>query len=1078
MSAVPQTRPSNSRSLFIAAALVVVVGFQLALRRDVERWTAAGFEVEVFADASSASQPAAICVDRQDRLFVVEAQSFVMHDLTGFEEQLAARTWSDAEQLAATEAVTWRGSDRVRILEDLNDDGRADRATTVAEGFPLQDGVASGIAVRNETVWLANAPNLWRLENADHDGRFTKRQALQHGFGVRRMFRGHGLHGLIFGPDGKLYIAMGDRGLHVKTDATNELSVMESGCVLRCNPDGSELEVFATGLRNPYDLAFDKYGNLWTADNDSNWGERSRWIYVVEGGDSGWQVGYQPLPHAGRFNSERIWDADCDVPFRVPPAGCVGRGPAGLAYYPGTGLPNRFNDRFFLCDYTGKIFSLAVEPAGAGYRLGAVEQLLHVPAPTDIAFGNDGVFYVADWMVENVLDGQGRILRVRHPEASKDPIVEQVKSLLAEGMSHRTSDELAALLEHQDQRVRQEAQFEFAARGASEIETLSEVLTNSRSQLARIHAIWALGQISVSESMALHALIKLLRDDDPEIRAQAANVLGERRHEPAYGELIARLEDANPRVQYFAAFALGKLGRSEAGPAIIAMLRASAGDDEFLRHAAMMALTVLGDVELLHTASTDDSREVRLAALLAMRRLKRHEIVSFLNDSDPLVVLAAARAIHDVPIASCLPELAALIHRNELAEPVLARAINAQYRLGTTASAKTLVEFARRNDVSTSARVAALHALAEWSSYDGRDRVLGLWRPLPTRSSGSAREALQSHFPEFLKDPAAEVILAANSAAAALGIKATSESLRQRVHEPTLPSQLRADALQMLVERRARRVSQLVDYALRSDDETLRLTAVKSLPLVEPPDTATTLLSIALSDEPLSIRQAAVSALGNSTSRCSELVILELVEHAIGHESPTIHLELVEAVEKRGAPESRDRLKSLAFQHADEALGDHWVSLQGGDARAGRDIFFRNAAAQCARCHRLGPREETAGPSLARAGRHSRRKLLESIIRPNAVIADGYGQTTLQLNDGTMATGIIEAEDGFQIRLRLLNGRPQEIQHDQIEQRTPPQSGMPADFSSKLTKREIRDLIAFLTGLGDFTKEGQNHDEL
>ena len=149
------------------------------------------------------------------------------------------------------------------------------------------------------------------------------------------------MHGLIVGPDGRLYFSIGDRGLNVTTKEGKQLVNPSSGAVLRCDLDGSNLEMFATGLRNPQELAFDDHGNLFTGDNNSDSGDRARWVYVVEGGDTGWRMEYQYLPDRGPFNREKIWHPqNPDQPaYIVPPITNFADGPSGLAYYPGTGLP-------------------------------------------------------------------------------------------------------------------------------------------------------------------------------------------------------------------------------------------------------------------------------------------------------------------------------------------------------------------------------------------------------------------------------------------------------------------------------------------------------------------------------------------------------------------------------------------------------------------------------------------------------------------------------------------------------------------------------------------------------------------
>src|SRR5439155_10478022 len=166
-------------------------------------------------------------------------------------------------------------SERLRLIEDRDGDGKADHATVFAEGFnaPL-DGIGAGVLARQGDVWYANIPNLWLLRDTNGDGVADVRKSLHYGFGVRVGFLGHDLHGLHFGPDCKIYFSSGDRGPNVKLADGRTVGNPDTGCVFRCNPDGSELELFAFGLRNPQDLVFDQYGNLFTGDNNSDSGDQ------------------------------------------------------------------------------------------------------------------------------------------------------------------------------------------------------------------------------------------------------------------------------------------------------------------------------------------------------------------------------------------------------------------------------------------------------------------------------------------------------------------------------------------------------------------------------------------------------------------------------------------------------------------------------------------------------------------------------------------------------------------------------------------------------------------------------------
>src|SRR5262249_31224270 len=105
--------------------------------------------------------------------------------------------------------------ERIRLLEDTDGDGKADRSTVFADGFHhIPDGIGAGLLARGDKVWYTCIPDLWLLRDRKRTGKADVRQSLHTGYGVHVGFLGHDLHGLRLGPDGKLYFSIGDRGFH------------------------------------------------------------------------------------------------------------------------------------------------------------------------------------------------------------------------------------------------------------------------------------------------------------------------------------------------------------------------------------------------------------------------------------------------------------------------------------------------------------------------------------------------------------------------------------------------------------------------------------------------------------------------------------------------------------------------------------------------------------------------------------------------------------------------------------------------------------------------------------------------
>lgn len=204
----------------------------------------AGIEATLWAAEPMLANPVAFDFDEQGRLFVSETYRYrtSVLDIRGYmgmlEEDMAFRTVADRAQgiidIFGPEAPDFAiESEVVRFIEDRDGDGAADFSAPYADQFNSSlDGIASGVLARKGKVYFTNIPSLWELEGLDENGQAISRNELLHGFGVHFGYTGHDLHGLIIGPDGKLYFSIGDRGTHVERPEGDTVAYQDTGALL------------------------------------------------------------------------------------------------------------------------------------------------------------------------------------------------------------------------------------------------------------------------------------------------------------------------------------------------------------------------------------------------------------------------------------------------------------------------------------------------------------------------------------------------------------------------------------------------------------------------------------------------------------------------------------------------------------------------------------------------------------------------------------------------------------------------------------------------------------------------------
>ncbi|MEL6904477.1 MAG: PVC-type heme-binding CxxCH protein, partial [Planctomycetota bacterium] len=752
-----------------------------------------GLRADLVASEPLLTNPVAFFIDRLGRFFVVETDRVnrgvtdLRSHMDWLEEDLAARTVADRVALYrrhspsdAFEATYAAHEDRVVRLVDRDADGVLDERTVFADGYSRpESGVAAGFLATtpddgSTDAWFTCIPDLVRMVDSDGDGRANVESVHTTGFGLRVALLGHDLHGLEIGPDARLYFSCGDRGFNVTTAEGRRLVRYGTGAVFRCELDGSDLELFCDGLRNPQELVFDDEGNLFTLDNNSDAGDEARWTFLVEGSDSGWRQAYQ---WANDVTPRGPWIAEglcvphhSDQPaYVLPPIANLTDGPSGMCAYPGTGWGEDWRGAFFVCDFRGNpgysgIRALWNEPSGAGFTVSRTEKPVWDCLPTDCAFGPDGRLYWTDWITGWGGVGKGRIVALgpeRRTEAEARSL-EATGRFLARPLAELGAAELVAALRAPDRRVRMRAQLGLAERVREE-GTRDGALTLLCAELLRAdgagrrHAAWCAAHVARTldaDDPGRRALLDRLasaftaadpgRDRGALIPAHVDVLLAQSGDAPldasvadgfARGALSALRQGASPALVRQRVEAWGRVvaGAPEAdtGPVVEALLDERSTRDPWLRASFVRALERHGDPRVAIELLGAESVGARRVGVVVLRRLGHTGVAAALADPDVGVRAEAARAVHDVPIQAALPALARrLEYAGEVHEWTLRRAIHACRAVADERCAARLAAFASDGARDAALRAEALRVLARWGVPATRDGIVRDHRPL------------------------------------------------------------------------------------------------------------------------------------------------------------------------------------------------------------------------------------------------------------------------------------------------------------------------------------------------------------
>ncbi len=906
-----------------------------------------GFEARIFASEPQVINPVAMTWDERGRLWVVELYEYPLGAPAGAKPR-----------------------DQIKILEDTDNDGRADKVTVFADGLNL----ATGILLGYGGAFVGQAPHLLFLEDTDGDDKADKRTILKTGFGLED--RHELLNGFTWGPDGYLYMTHGvfTRSTVKNPDDPNDDGVLMTAAVARYHPRTKKFEIFAEGTSNPWGVDFDRAGNAFVSACVID-----HLFHMAPGGIYVRQAGSPPFPYAYELLPSIVDHKH----FRAAYAGAqVYQGDQYPEEYKGTILMGNIHD--------SAIHQDKLTPDGSSFKASFMKDFVRSNdgwfRPVSTQIGPDGAVWIMDWYdkypcyqnanadPEGVDREHGRIWRIVYTGNEKGKPVPSHPAGM--NLAKSSTEELVGTLDHPNVWQRRMAQRILSERRESSARApLLRVLNESKNADGRIAALWTLhtsGQVRTTD------LEKLATDSDAVIRTWVARIIGERkeRSDTVTSILKALGADENPSVRLAVATAVRQF--------ITDQLTIDTRPDE-APEPDEIAAAALGPI-FNHPQSANDP------------------LIPFMLWMDTELWFA------HVPYDTLNWYAENGMRNAKLAAILLRKGMRRICDSRSDANIETAVSFLDKlGSDGASLVLASLDGLIE--GQKGRaftpgtesTRILAKLRSNPNAEIANRAQQLGTIWGD----------------AAALGasIKVVSDSSK--------PQEERVQAIQSLRQQRTPAVRDaLLQVVSAKAPEPVLNAAVTTLGTLDADELPDTLLKNWKQLSPAS-RNTAIQVL-SSRSKWAQLLIsaVENKNVAVGEIPPTVVRTLVTSKDdyvRNRATKVIGKYRESSPDKAKVIADKKRVVLSGPvDLEKGHQL----AQKTCFTCHKLYGEGADVGPDLTGVGRSTLDALLSNVIDPNQIIGAGYENVEVTLKDDRTVSGrMIENTDS---RVKILSIGPKE----------------------------------------------------